>query len=108
MKPLNNYLATHRQRSGLSQRELGHLLGHKSKATVSLLECGWVPGILRTLLMLETLFGVPISDLFAGERHLARETVGKRARQLARELTAEGDMSTSAHRKIDFLQSISN
>jgi len=47
------------------QSELGRLLGHSSRATVSLLSAVRAPSILQTLLGLEVLFGVPISDLFA-------------------------------------------
>ncbi len=108
MKPTNNYITTHRKRAGLTQEELAHLLGLKTRAAISLLECGWVPVLLRTLLGLEVLFGSPLTELFAGEHARVRKDVQERARRRAGRYEARSDPTPQDSDTIDFLRNISN
>jgi DNA-binding XRE family transcriptional regulator len=61
-----NYLRTHRRRAGLTQRELGVLLGYKDSGQVSRHERSKTAPPLMTALAYETIFHVPVSALFVG------------------------------------------
>lgn len=63
---LGNYLRTHRRRSGLSQRELGSLLGYEDEGQVSRHERSKTTPPLIAALAYEVVFRVPVSDLFPG------------------------------------------
>lgn len=63
-KLLRNHLRTHRERSGLSQRDLGLLLGYKDPAQVSRYERSMSAPPLTIALCYEVVFRVPTSDLF--------------------------------------------
>jgi transcriptional regulator with XRE-family HTH domain len=59
-----NYLRRHRRRAGLSQRELGVLLGYKDQAQVSRHERSETLPPLVIALAYEVIFQVPVSTLF--------------------------------------------
>ena len=61
---LGNYLRTHRRKSGLSQRELGLLLGYKDEGQVSRHERSKTAPPLIAALAYEVIFKIPVSDLF--------------------------------------------
>jgi transcriptional regulator with XRE-family HTH domain len=61
---VGNYLKTHRKRSGLSQRELGRLIGYKDQGQVSRFEGGESIPPLRVALAYEAVFRVPVAILF--------------------------------------------
>lgn len=84
MKPLSNYVVTHRKRLGLTQGDLTFLLAYRSRATISALERGIVPSLLRTLIRLQTLFSIPLHEIFPGECELARVHIGKHLARLQR------------------------
>src|SRR5438874_8126236 len=63
---LNNYLRTHRKYSGLSQSEVSFLARLKNKAELSRYERNVRIPSLRTALACQELYGVAVSDLFAG------------------------------------------
>ena len=63
---LNNYLRSHRRRSGLSQSEVAFLLGSEDGGQVSRYEKGHRLPTLRTALAFTTIFGVSLSILFSG------------------------------------------
>jgi transcriptional regulator with XRE-family HTH domain len=85
---LEHYLRACRKRSGLSQREVGYLLGSRTRAQVSLYERHHAPP-LRTALAFEALFGTPVSEIFFGMRKSAEKELKRRARSLALELRAQ-------------------
>src|SRR5271155_4118680 len=85
---LDHYLRACRKRSGLSQREVGFLLGAKTRAQVSRYERRHSPP-LRTALAFEAPFGAPVAEIFAGIRESAEKELRRRARTLARELRAQ-------------------
>lgn len=65
-RKLPNYLRTYRKRTGLTQKEVGYLLGHNDGSEISQYEQGtWFPNF-RALAALETALRVPIGQLFAG------------------------------------------
>lgn len=69
---LENYIATHRKRSGLSQQDVAWILRAGDGSEISRYEMNRRLPTLETALSLEVLFGVPVGALFAGKRrHLA-------------------------------------
>src|SRR5436190_20861278 len=75
---LENYLRTYRKRSGLTQREVAFLVGCRNGAQVSRYEKRRRLPPLRTALACEAVFGVSVSELFAGLREVAGQAVGER------------------------------
>lgn len=63
---LDNYLRTHRRKSGLSQRELGSLLGYNDEGQVSRHERSKTVPPLIAAFAYEVIFRIPVSDLFPG------------------------------------------
>jgi transcriptional regulator with XRE-family HTH domain len=98
---LEHYLRAWRRDSGLSQTEVGYLLGADG-AQVSLWERRRVPP-LRTALTLEALYGAPVSEIFAGARHSAERELRRRARTLARKLLATERNPRVTARKLQWL-----
>ena len=71
---LNSYLRTHRKHSGLSQSDVSFLVRLKNKAELSRYERNVRVPSLRTALACQELYGVAVSDLFAG----LSDSVGER------------------------------
>jgi DNA-binding XRE family transcriptional regulator len=65
---LPNYLRTHRRKVGLTQRELGHILGHCNEGPMFRHERFRATPSLVVALSYEIIFRVPISEIFAGLR----------------------------------------
>lgn len=78
----DNYLRKYRKRSGLTQTELGFLLGHRSPALVSRYEKQRVVPNLRTTLALSSSLGIVAEMLFAGAQRRCAAEVGRRMREL--------------------------
>jgi len=83
---LDNYLRTHRKRSGLSQAEVAYLAGCKSRGQISQFERRNSMPPLRTALALQATLNVPVSDLYAGKYDFIAKQVRRRAQRLAVEL----------------------
>ena len=77
-KRLDNYLRTYRKQSGLTQGEVAFLLGWENSAQVSRYEKRRRLPPIDTALACEAIFGVPISELFAGVRDSSSHEVRKR------------------------------
>jgi transcriptional regulator with XRE-family HTH domain len=92
---LENYLRTHRKRSGLTQEEVAFLLGCEDGSQVSRYEKRRHLPPLETALACEAIFGVPIAELFAG----VREGVKKSIEQRRLELRARLQAKPAQHRK---------
>ena len=75
---LENYLRTHRKRSGLTQREIAFLLGWKTGGSLGRYEKRRRLPPLKTALACEEIFGVPVSELFAGIRQAVGRDIEKR------------------------------
>lgn len=63
-KRIASLIRIHRKRSGFTQRELARLIGHKNSGRVSRHERGVTIPSLTAALGYETIFQVPMSDLF--------------------------------------------
>ncbi|MGH9417027.1 MAG: helix-turn-helix transcriptional regulator [Terriglobales bacterium] len=105
---LDNYLATHRKRSGLSQQEIAWLLGHRSGAEIALFEKNRRDPNLKTALGLEIIFGVPAAELFAGkQQRYEREIRGRlrkfHARVVATPAVAKGRRHRERETKLQWL-----
>ena len=106
-KKLENYLRTYRKRVGLTQEEVGFLLGCEDGTKVSRYErCAREPN-LKTILGYEKLFGVPARDLFAGAFQKVEKVTARRAQLLAQKLSAAKPAHTTT-RKLDLLRHISS
>ena len=95
---LHNYLRTHRKHSGLSQSEVSFLVRLKNKAELSRYESNVRIPSLRTALACQELYGVTVSDLFAGlSDSVARDTRG-RMKKLQARLQAKIDPEGTGNR----------
>jgi DNA-binding XRE family transcriptional regulator len=65
---LSNYIRVHRRNAGLSQGELGRVLGYRDDETVARHERFHTTPPLEIAISYEIVFRVPIADLFAGLR----------------------------------------
>lgn len=97
-KRLHNYLRTYRKRTGLSQGDVAFLLGCQHGAKVSRYERNARQPGLETAVAYEVLFGVPLRELFGGLFEKVEATILKRARVLARKLSAASPTSLTAQR----------
>jgi len=81
-RELENYLRSHRRKSGLSQRQLGHLLGYDNEVQVSRHERFEAVPPLDSALGYHIVFRVPISALFPRIYEDVREAIEMRLGQL--------------------------
>ena len=79
---LENYLRSYRKQSGLTQDEVGFLLGRRNGAQVSRYEKRHRLPPLETALACEEIFGVPVGELFAGVRQAVGKDIEKRRVEL--------------------------
>jgi transcriptional regulator with XRE-family HTH domain len=77
-KRLDNYLRSYRKKSGLTQSEVGFLLGRTTGAQISRYEKRRRLPPLEIALALEALLGIPVSQLFAGIHDSADADIRKR------------------------------
>ena len=96
------YLRTHRRKWGLTQTELAKLLGSKSRASVSRLECGKRTPSVESLLSCVVLFGADAPELFPHLYSHIEERVLRSAAAFLEEL--ERDTSLKSARKRELLQ----
>ncbi len=82
---LSNYIAIHRRRAGISQRELGKLIGYR-KTTIYRHEHVRALPPLLVALRYEVLFLTPVGVLFAGMREAIEGEVEERLHELENEL----------------------
>ena len=82
---LSNYIGIHRRRAGISQRELGEIVGY-GKATIFRHEHVLALPPLLAALRYEVLFLTPVSNLFAGMREAIEDEVEERLEELEKEL----------------------
>ncbi len=103
---LASYLRSNRKRSGLSQREIAHLLGYPDQGPVSRherLRC--VPPLLIAL-SYQAIFRVPISDLFPGVYETTRLKIEERLAKMGRDLeqcSTKGHNAAMIARKLEWM-----
>jgi len=83
---LANYLRTHRRNVGLTQRELGQILGYCDEGAVCRHERFHVTPPLVVALGYEIVFRVPVSEIFAGLRDEVEGDVEERLEALEKDL----------------------
>ena len=83
---LANYLRTHRRNAGLTQRELGRILGYRDEGSVCRHERFHVRPPLVVALSYEIVFRIPISEIFAGLRDEVEGEVEERLEALEKDL----------------------
>jgi DNA-binding XRE family transcriptional regulator len=81
-----NYLVAHRKKSGLSQREMGKLLGYRDAGQVSRHERSESVPRLTMAIAYELIFRVPVSQIFVGMRESIEHKVEGRLSRLEAEL----------------------
>jgi DNA-binding XRE family transcriptional regulator len=106
-KRLHNYLLTHRKRFGLTQAEVAFLLGCRHKTKVSDYEQHARRPVLETALAYELVFGTPVRELFAGIADEVEIITHRRARALARKLSA-ATQTPRIVRKLELLSQITS
>ena len=95
-----HYLRRYRLRAALTQKEMAHLLGCQSSATVCQYEAGKREPDLRTALAYQVVFGLPVDALFPGIHREVEQEVLIRAGRLSEQLTgAQGTPALSHKRK---------
>ena len=106
--PLQNYLRTHRRRTGLFQEEVAALLGASSGTKVSLHENFARRPALNAAFAYEIIFNRPARELFAGDYEEVRLAVRSRAELLAKRLRDETrePRSLRVARKLELLRAI--
>jgi DNA-binding XRE family transcriptional regulator len=81
-----NHIRRHRKKSGLSQQELGLILGYAHEGAVSRHEQSVTIPPLLTAIAYEAVFHVPIAKLFPGLQMAVDQAVDRRLGELEAEL----------------------
>lgn len=92
-----NYLKTHRKQLGLSQLELGQLLGYKDQGQVSRHERSQSTPSLEAALAYEVIFRVPISAIFADLSGTVKLTIEEKLAALEADLMNRDARSCGAN-----------
>jgi DNA-binding XRE family transcriptional regulator len=105
-EPLVNYLRIHRRRLGLSQREMGRVLGYKNEGAVSRHEkFNSLPPLLVAL-GYEIVFQSPVSEIFAGLHETVEFAVEKHLAEFESHLLSQNSNSSrpsAVTRKLEWL-----
>jgi len=99
-------IRTKRKLSGLTQNEVGYILGSRSPASVSKHERSTAVPDLAIALGYEIIFGEPVSALFGELYRAIGESVERRVKILREELektSAKGKRGALTARKVEFL-----
>ena len=86
---LNNYLRTYRKFSGLSQGEVAFLIRLKDKSDLSRYERSVRQPSLRIALACQELYGIAVSDIFAGLSDAVAKGTRNRMKRLQTRLQAK-------------------
>ena len=105
---LPNYLRTYRKHSGLSQSEVSFLIRLKDKSELSRYERNLRQPSLRIALACQELYGVSVSDLFAGFSDSVAQDTRNRMKRLKTRLQANTDLKSTGRRIMQRLQWISH
>lgn len=105
-RSLPNYLRTHRKKTGLSQRELGILVGYKSGHQISRHERFSSLPPLGAAIAFEVVFQLPIAELFPGLRGRIKKEVERSLVLLKEELgekSGRGRDAVATARKLEWI-----
>jgi DNA-binding XRE family transcriptional regulator len=100
---LDNYIRAHRKRAGLSQRELGQLIGYSDEGSVARHEGSKTLPPMLIGLAYEIVFQTPMSELFPGIRDAVKETLEPRLLKFEAELHDRIPKATRVKQKIAWL-----
>jgi DNA-binding XRE family transcriptional regulator len=101
-----NYLRSHRRKSGLSQRELAHIVGYVTQAPVSEHERSVTIPALLIALSYEVVFRVPLSELFPALYRTVEFNIEEELTKIESELqqsAAKGRRAAYVARKLEWL-----
>jgi len=105
-RKLDNYLRTHRKKSGLHQHEIAYLLGANTGTQVSRYELSTREPSAKTIFALEVIFNTTARELFAGIYGRVERRTRKRALHLAARLSERAQDRAISH-KLAALRGIS-
>ena len=94
-----HYVRRYRLRAALTQKEMAHLLGCKSPATVCQYEAYKREPDLRTALAYQMVFGMPVEELFSGIHREVEKEVLNRADRLTKQLASANGAPTLSHKR---------
>jgi transcriptional regulator with XRE-family HTH domain len=94
-----HYTRRYRLRAGLTQKEMAHLLGSRSPATVCQYEARTREPDLRTALAYQVVFGLPVDKLFPGIHREVEQAVIRRAQHLAQRLSSTRSGASLTHKR---------
>ena len=94
-----HYLRRYRLRAALTQREMAHLLGCQSPATVCQYEARKREPDLRTALAYQVVFGLPVEALFPGIHREVEQEVLIRVGRLSKQLTGANATLALSHKR---------
>ena len=106
-EPLVNYVRVHRTTAGLSQREVGLVLGYDDHEAVAQHERFRSLPPLLIALGYEVMFQVPVSEIFAGLRHVMKQNIEERLTDFETELRnreVQGFRRKAQERKLQWLE----
>jgi DNA-binding XRE family transcriptional regulator len=83
---VGNYLRAHRRRCGLSQRELGILVGYEHGHAISKHERSKSVPPLLIALAYEIVFEIPVGQLFIGFHSVVTQAVARNVQDLKKDL----------------------
>ena len=98
-KDMPHYVRRYRLRAALTQKEMAHLLGCQSPATVCQYEGRKREPDLRTALAYQVVFGMPIEKLFPGIHREVEQEVLSRANRLSKQLAAANGTSALPYKR---------
>lgn len=101
---IGNYLRIHRKRTGLSQRDLGVILGYENEWQVSRHERSKAVPPLLVALAYEAIFGEPVSAIFAGFRLSAADMIEMNLESFKTEMARRLDARVGSKTEIQKLQ----
>lgn len=107
MNELGNYIRMHRMRAGLSQCELGKLLGYGDEGQVPRHEKSHSLPTFMIAISYEVIFKVPAKEMFAGVHESIADAIEDRLAELEESLRKRVEKGTAAEttaRKLQWLQ----
>jgi transcriptional regulator with XRE-family HTH domain len=105
---LLNYLRTYRKHSGLSQSDISFLIRLKDKSELSRYERSVRLPSLRTALACQELYGVAVSDLFAGLSDIVAKDTRHQMKKLQSRLQVNINPQSTGNRIMQKFQWISH
>jgi DNA-binding XRE family transcriptional regulator len=105
-KRIASHVRTHRKKSGLTQRELARLLAHSNVGKVSRHERGVTIPSLPVALGYETIFRVPVTELFPAIHEAVTKDIEARLANFESALGKKSAKDRDAHATAQKLQFI--